>query len=160
MFSKLLAAFIIVPVLELYLFITIGKSIGPAVTLLIVFATAILGAFLTKREGLSVMARLKEASAQGRIPHREVIDGVLILFAGALLLTPGFLTDALGFSLLFPPSRLFYRTYLMHVLKGRIDIRTQGGFPGPGQASHRPEVDQRNSPKQSKEGEVIDVEVL
>ena len=160
MFSKLLAAFIPVPILELYLFITIGKAIGPVVTVLIVLATAVLGAYLAKREGLSVMARMQSSSAQGRIPHQEVIDGVLILFAGALLLTPGFLTDAFGFSLLFPPSRLVYRTYLTHVLKGRVNVQMAGsGFPRRGA---RPERIARDPepPQQSKNGEVIDVEVL
>ena len=100
MFGKLLILFIAVPISELYLFMTIGKQIGLLQTLLIIALTAVLGAWLTKMQGARALARFQKATAEGRLPHEEVLDGVMILIAGVVLLTPGFLTDAVGFALL------------------------------------------------------------
>ncbi len=162
MFSRLLALFIIVPLLELYFFATIGKIIGFPVTLLIIIVTAVIGASLTKREGLSVLSRMRAASSQGRLPHAEVTEGALILIAGALLLTPGFLTDIFGFSLLFPPTRALYSKKLGNYLKGKIKIvpGVTGSPPRNSPHSNSKHVDSSDMPKQSKEGEVVDVEVL
>ena len=79
MFGKLLILFIAIPVIEIYLFVTIGKQIGAAMTIVIVIATAFLGAWLTKMQGARAMARFQKASAEGRMPHKELLDGVMIL---------------------------------------------------------------------------------
>ena len=132
MFGKLLFLFIAIPVAELYLFMTIGKEIGLGKTLAIIVATAVLGAWLTRMQGARAMARFQVATAEGRLPHEEVLDGVMILIAGVVLLTPGFLTDAVGFALLVPPFRTFLRKRLAKALKGRVQIVTPGSAAMPG----------------------------
>ena len=126
MFGKLLFLFIAIPVAELYLFMTIGAQIGLGRTLAIIVVTAVLGAWLTRMQGARAMARFQMATAEGRLPHEEVLDGVMILIAGVVLLTPGFLTDAVGFALLVPPIRTFLRRRLAKALKGRVQIVTPG----------------------------------
>ena len=97
LFLKLLVLFIVVPIAELYLFLTLGTHIGLAPTLLIILLTAVVGAALTRSQGSRAMANFRQATAEGRLPHREALDGLLVLLAGAVLLTPGFLTDTVGF---------------------------------------------------------------
>jgi len=123
MFPKLLFLFIVVPLLELYLFMTIGAKIGfwPN-TVAIILVTAVLGAWLTKQQGLKTLRNFQKATGEGRMPHEEIMDGLMILVAGAVLLTPGFLTDAIGFSLLLPPVRAVVRKFLGGYLKSRINI--------------------------------------
>ena len=134
MFLKLLLLFILVPVAELYLFLTLGKFIGIGYTLAIIVLTAFLGAGLTRSQGARAMARFRQATAEGRLPHKEVIDGLLILLAGAVLLTPGFLTDTVGFLLLVPPARAVIRGWLAKYLKGKIQVMTPPtGHHGPPQ---------------------------
>ncbi|MFM7490167.1 MAG: FxsA family protein [Actinomycetota bacterium] len=113
----LLLLFVIVPIAELYTIIKVGGAIGFFNTLGIIIAVAVIGSWLVKREGLRVWTKFNEAIAQGRVPTREIIDGVLILGAGALLLTPGFLTDVFGVLMLFPPTRMIFRSYLMRRAK-------------------------------------------
>ena len=137
MFGKLLFLFITIPVIELYLFLTLGKQIGTVNTLLIIVATAILGAWLTRMQGARAMARFHRATAEGRLPHEEVVDGVMILIAGVVLLTPGFLTDAIGFALLVPPVRALLRKRLGKALRDRVQIIT----PGNPQNRNRPPAD-------------------
>lgn len=122
MFGKLLALFILVPLAELFLFATLGKQLGWDKTIAIVILTAIIGAALTKSQGRSAMAKLRSALNEGRMPHQEATDGILILIAGAVLLTPGFLTDAVGFSLLIPPVRALIRGRLASKLKDKIKV--------------------------------------
>ena len=110
MFFKLLILFILIPVAELYLFLTLGEEIGIWATLGIIVATAFIGAALTRSQGARAMQRFREAAAQGRMPAKEALDGLLILVAGVVLLTPGFLTDAFGFLLLIPPARAVIRS--------------------------------------------------
>ena len=98
---------IIVPIIEITLFVQIGGAIGLGWTLLVILATAMLGARTIRRQGIDALARAQAQMATGRPPVGEIVHGVLILMAGILLLTPGFMTDALGFLLLFPPTRLF-----------------------------------------------------
>lgn len=149
MFAKLLLLFIIVPILELYLFLVLGSRIGVPTTIGIIILTGFLGAALTKSQGAMALARFRQAGAEGRLPHREVLDGLLILIAGAVLLTPGFLTDAVGFLLLVPPVRAVVRHRLGRALKSRLKIVTPGRAP----TDHAPE------PPPGK-GKVIDVEVV
>lgn len=122
MFGKLLLLFILVPLAELLLFATLGRELGWEKTIAIVILTAMLGAALTKSQGRVAMAKLRTALNEGRMPHQEATDGILILIAGAVLLTPGFFTDAVGFSLLVPPIRALIRTRLATKLKDKINI--------------------------------------
>lgn len=101
----LLIAFIAVPLIEIALFIQVGGFIGLWPTLLIVIVTAVLGARLVKSQGLREMANLKGSLNEMRDPTEPLANGAMILFSGALLLTPGFFTDIIGFALLLPPVR-------------------------------------------------------
>lgn len=122
MFGRLLILFIVVPVLELFLFLYLGSKIGISATLAIIVATAFLGAWLTKSQGLKALHKYQKAIAEGRLPHEEVMDGLMILVAGAVLLTPGFLTDAIGFSLLVPAVRDVVRGFVKAYLAGKIRV--------------------------------------
>ena len=146
MFGKLLLLFILVPLAELYLFIELGSRLGLVETVLIVIVTGALGAWLTKWQGARALARFRQASAEGRLPHEEVLDGLLILVAGAVLITPGFLTDAVGFLALLPPVRSFARKHLASYLSSRITLITPN-TPPPAASPHAGD-------------DVIDVEVV
>lgn len=122
MFGRLLLIFIGVPLIELYLFLLIGKQIGIFATVATVVITGFLGAWLTKQQGLKTLARYQQTLSEGKLPHTEVIEGIMILAAGAVLLTPGFLTDFIGFSLLIPPVRAWVRERLTNYLKGKIQV--------------------------------------
>jgi UPF0716 protein FxsA len=125
MFTKLLLLFILVPVSELAIFIVLGDKIGLAPTLGIIVLTAILGAYLTKSQGIKALNKYQQALAQGKLPHDEVMDGLMILIAGAVLLTPGFLTDAIGFSLLIPPLRRVIKAIVKDRLRERANVVSQ-----------------------------------
>ena len=101
----LLVIFIIVPLAELYVIYKVGGAIGVVPTLLLLAADSVLGSLLLKSQGRAVWRRFNEAIRAGRVPHNEVIDGVLVIFGGAFLITPGFLTDVIGLILLLPPTR-------------------------------------------------------
>lgn len=101
----LFALFIVVPVIEIAVIIQVGQAIGGGWTLVALVAVSIAGAALVKREGLRAWRRFQEALAQARIPAAEVVDGALVLLGGALMLTPGFVTDAVGLLLVFPVTR-------------------------------------------------------
>lgn len=145
MFGRLLILFITVPLIELALFLTVGDWIGLPTTLAIVILTGFLGAWLTKSQGLKVLQRFRQSLAEGHLPHEEVIEGLLVLIAGAVLLTPGFLTDACGFLLLTPPLRAVVVRKLKETLKHRIQLVVPGG-----QTPLRPRSDDK----------VVDVEVV
>jgi UPF0716 protein FxsA len=105
----LLVLFIGMPLLELYVIIQIGQEIGALPTIAILVADSIIGTLLLRSQGSAAWRRFNEATAAGRIPAREIADGALIIFGGALLLTPGFVTDIFGLILLIPPTRALVR---------------------------------------------------
>lgn len=105
-------AFLVVPIIELYLFVEVSAAIGFGAALAWIVGVSVVGAWLVKREGLSALRRANQKVATGEMPTDELIAGILILFAGALMLTPGFLTDAVGLLLLFPPTRAVVRNRL------------------------------------------------
>lgn len=105
MFLRLAVLFVAVPVLELALLAWIGRHVGVLPTVGLIFATGLLGASLARWQGLRTWRRFQAAVNAGRMPHRELVEGLLILIAGAVLLTPGLLTDLAGFALLVPPAR-------------------------------------------------------
>lgn len=127
MFARLLFCFIVIPLIELTLLIKMGQIIGLWETIGIQIVSGFIGATLAKRQGSQVFRSINEALAEGRIPKEELMDGLLILAAGLVLLTPGLLTDALGLSLLFPPTRKFYKDRLRNKLK-KMAEEHQSGF--------------------------------
>lgn len=108
----LVIAFIVVPLVELYVIIQVGGAIGVGPTIALLLIDSLLGAWLLRQQGRSAWVSFNRAMAESRIPAKEVLDGVLIVFGGALLLTPGFVTDIVGFALLIPPSRAIVRSFL------------------------------------------------
>jgi UPF0716 protein FxsA len=122
MFARIFLLFIIVPLIELFLFLVIGRQIGILPTFAIILLTGVLGASLARSQGIRALAKYQQAIAEGRLPHEAVIDGLLILIAGALLLTPGFLTDTIGFLLLAPPVRTLVRARLEDSLRRRFRV--------------------------------------
>ena len=138
--------FIVVPIAELYVLIQIGQAIGILPTIAILILDSILGAALMRSQGRAAWMRFNRALAEGRVPGREIIDGVLVIFGGALLLTPGFLTDILGLTLLLPPTRAVIRGVLVRRFGARlvasatdgVQSRFRVGFGGPGGPGPRP----------------------
>jgi len=112
--------FVIVPFAELFVIIKVGEAIGAVYTIALLVGMSMFGAALVKREGLGVLRRARERMDMGAVPGRELVDGVLVLFAGALLLTPGFITDAVGLLLLLPPVRAGMRAYAIRRLRIRV----------------------------------------
>ncbi len=104
-FRSLLALFLIVPIIEIYLLIQVGGMIGAIPTVFLVVFTAVLGALLLRQQGFATLGRVQESLARGELPALQLLEGVLLLFGGALLLTPGFFTDVIGFVCLIPPLR-------------------------------------------------------
>ena len=121
MLLKLILIFTIVPFIELSLLIELGSIIGTLPTILVVVITGVIGASMARIAGLSVLFKIQENLRQGIFPRDELFDGVLILIGGAFLLTPGLLTDALGFFLLLPLGRSAVKRWLQEILKRRID---------------------------------------
>lgn len=109
MFFKLFLIFAVIPVIELALLIKVGSIIGTMNTISIVILTAVIGAYMVRSEGLGVMSRIQKNMQEGIFPAEEMIDGMMILLAGALLLTPGFFTDVIGFFMVIPVSRNFLK---------------------------------------------------
>ncbi|MFQ5773807.1 MAG: FxsA family protein [Kiloniellaceae bacterium] len=132
----LLAAFIGVPLLEIAVFIEVGGAIGLWSTLGLVVFTAVLGTWQLRAQGLATLARARAQIDRGALPARELFDGACLLIAGALLLTPGFVTDSVGFLLFLPPVRDLLRDLLGRHMKGRMETRVfvdgEEVVPGPG----------------------------
>jgi UPF0716 protein FxsA len=122
----LLAIFIVVPLAELYVIFKVGEAIGLPLTILILAVDSIVGSLLLKSQGRAVWRRFSETMAAGRVPHREVLDGVMVIFGGAFLITPGFLTDILGILLLLPPTRAVLRRLVVRALRGRVALEVAG----------------------------------
>ena len=120
MFLRLLALFTLVPIAEVCLLIFAGRHIGFGATVAIVLATGVLGAWLARREGLKVLTAVQSEISLGKLPARHLLEGLLILIAGAVLLTPGFLTDAAGFFLLLPWGRRVVSSVASRVIEGRL----------------------------------------
>lgn len=120
----LLVLLLVAPLVELYVIIQVAHVIGGWETLAFLVIESAIGAWLLKRQGLSTMARISDAVAHGRVPSKELVDGLLILVAGALMLAPGFIGDVIGYLLLLPPTRAPLRALLLK----RFAAGGQGGF--------------------------------
>lgn len=127
--ALLVALFIVIPIVELWVIIEIGSLIGVLPTIALLIADALLGSLLLRHQGRGAWRRFNEALAQRRFPGREVADGLLIAVGGTLLLTPGFVTDIFGAILLIPPTRAIVRALMRGYVTRRFVIV---GVPGPG----------------------------
>jgi UPF0716 protein FxsA len=116
----LILIFIVVPIAELAVLIQVGQAIGVGWTIVLLIADAVLGSMLARSQGRATWRRFNAALQAGRPPAREVLDGALVLFGGALLLTPGFITDVLGVLLLLPPTRAVFRAMLVRRFMDRM----------------------------------------
>ncbi|MCA1710509.1 MAG: FxsA family protein [Actinobacteria bacterium] len=118
----LLVAFIVVPIAELYVLVQVGQQIGVLPTIAILLVDSLVGAWLLKREGRKAWAAFRRALDEKRVPATEVADGALVIFGGALLLTPGFLSDVLGLLCVLPPSRAGLRRVLTGLVARRLGV--------------------------------------
>jgi UPF0716 protein FxsA len=150
MLLPLILLFIVVPIVEIYVIIQVGQAIGALWTIALLVADSILGSMLMRSQGRAAWRRFNDTVAAARVPAREAVDGVLVIFGGALLLTPGFVTDVFGLAFLLPPTRAVIRRVLVRRFGGRLFVarpgrRRDGGrdFDVDGTAS---EVDPRALP--------------
>ncbi len=123
MFFKLFILFALVPISEIYLLIRVGGVIGAFNTILIIFITATLGAYLAKSQGFQILHKINVMLSQGKMPSYEILEGVCILLGAFALLTPGFLTDMLGFSMLIPSIRLIYIKLITNYLNKQLELK-------------------------------------
>lgn len=128
MFRLLFVLFLIVPLIEIFFLIQVGQVIGAGWTIFLVVATAVIGAFLLRLQGFQTLHRAQTSMARGELPATEMLEGLCLLISGALLLTPGFVTDALGFLLLTPPVRQLLIKQLLKNSQVIFSGRTTGGF--------------------------------
>ena len=144
MFRILAIVFLVVPILEIYVLIQAASVIGGVNAIALMILISAVAAFLVRREGLSLIMRFQQRLGSGELPAKELIDGLLVAIAGALMLTPGFVTDAVGLLCLFPPTRAIIRTFLIARFGSRMTVHGSGfgsaaggaaggaGFGGPG----------------------------
>jgi len=130
--NQFILLFIVVPLVELALLIKLGEAVGFWPAFALVVATGVTGGVLARREGVSILGRLQRKLAAGQLPGRELVDGAIVLASGALLITPGVLTDLLGLAGLFPFSRAWMRARLVdrfrHGLeRGTVRVNVRGG---------------------------------
>lgn len=124
MFRWLLIFILVVPALEIGVLVWAGNLVGPWWVILLIIATGMLGAFLAKQQGYETLHKARESVNRGMIPHDEIFDGICILIGAVVLLTPGFITDAIGFILLIPTTRTPIKTGLKRVVRKMMDNGT------------------------------------
>ncbi|MFN3215091.1 MAG: FxsA family protein [Acidimicrobiales bacterium] len=137
MFPLILVLFLVVPIVELYVIVQVAGGIGVLETLGLLIVVSIVGAWLVKAQGIGLVRRVQAKLASGEMPGKELVDGALIVFAGALMLTPGFVTDTVGLLLLLPPTRAIVRTFLMKRFTVMADAKVASFGFGPGTTSGR-----------------------
>ena len=128
MLPVLVVLFVLVPIVELAVIIQVGQALGVVETLLLMVVVSVAGAWLVKREGIGLWRRAQGQLETGVVPGRELVDALLIMLAGALLLTPGFVSDCLGILLLLPPVRAGLRGLVIRRLRRRV-IAQRTSFP-------------------------------
>ncbi len=163
MLGRLLLLFLLTPAVELGLLIQVNSLIGFGPTIGLIIATGVAGSYLARREGVNTWQRLNQRLNTGDLPGKELVDGVIILVAGALLVTPGVLTDVIGFLGLIPPSRALIRKVLMRRFKSKVEqgsMQVQFGIfggdaPGPNGTEpngRSPSVHREEEPNESWQG--------
>jgi UPF0716 protein FxsA len=148
--ALLVLALVVVPLVEIYLLVQVGQVIGALPTIALLVAMSLVGGWLLRREGTRTWRAFRATVGSGRVPAREVADGALVIFGGALLLTPGFATDALGLALVLPPSRAIFRRLLTGLVAKRL------GMPGMVGGLAYDQVRRRRGRPDVVEGEVVD----
>jgi UPF0716 protein FxsA len=133
----LVLIFIVVPLIELYVIIQVGNAIGLVPTLVLLLLDALLGSMLLRHQGRAAWIQFNRALAENRLPHKEVFDGILVILGGALLLTPGFITDIFGLILLIPPTRAIVRGITSRVVRRRMAMGATIWTMGRGQRPSR-----------------------
>lgn len=133
--GSLALLFVLVPILELVILIRLGQFVGLWPTVAIVLLTGAVGAVLARLEGMRVLLQFQREVAAGRLPGQAMLDGISVMLGGVLLLTPGFLTDIAGLSLLFPPTRRWIQRFVRKrlergIAEGSIHVVSMGGSPG------------------------------
>ena len=118
--------FLVIPIIEIYLLIKVGEQIGALLTIFFVVLTAVIGAGLLRQQGLSTLARFQKNLSNGKIPAQELVEGILLAVGGALLMTPGFVTDTMGFLCLLP----FSRKYIADNIIKRSSVKFSAGISG------------------------------
>lgn len=149
MLLYLFILFTMVPLLELMLLIRIGQSFGVLPTIGLVLFTGVVGTWLARREGWRTWAAINSELSAGRLPGNQLVDALMILVAGVLLITPGVMTDCLGFALLIPPFRMLLRERLKKRFRMQVQFHHFGGTNGPWGSA---------PPGRSTDDEFIDVE--
>ena len=144
MFARLLILFIVVPLVELAVLLKLHDVMGLGSTIMLVLFTGFLGAWLARQQGFSALNKIQQTLAARKAPGIEIIEGVLVLLAGAVLITPGLLTDLVGFSLLIPPVRRLVAKYLaqrfQNKAKTKFQVYTSGmGAPSPESQPSQPD---------------------
>jgi len=124
MLLKLILAFTLIPIIEIYLLIKMGGALGAFNTILVVICTAIVGAYLARLQGTKTYKQIQANLNQGKMPAEELFDAVIIFAAGLVLLTPGFLTDIFGLLLLFPSSRKYFKNWLRKKYSEKLSQKT------------------------------------
>jgi UPF0716 protein FxsA len=150
--ALLVLALVVVPLVEIYLLVQVGQVIGALPTIALLVVMSVLGAWLLRREGAKTWQAFRGALGSGRVPAREVADGALVIFGGALLLTPGFATDVIGMLCVLPPTRAVLRKGLTGLFARRLGV---AGLVG-GLAADRASSRRRGA----VDGEVVDGEVV
>jgi UPF0716 protein FxsA len=148
--GRLALLFVVVPIIELMLLIELGKVVGLLPTLALVMLTGITGAWLARAEGLRVFLQFQREIASGKLPGQSLMDGISVLVGGAFLLTPGVLTDVVGFSLLLPPTRRWLQRRVRARLErgiadGSVRVVTMGSFGSGGFGFRATDFGQRSS---------------
>ncbi|MBO0764659.1 MAG: FxsA family protein [Hyphomicrobiaceae bacterium] len=151
-------AFIVVPMLELVLLLKIGQAIGVWPTVALVITTALTGAYIISRQSLRVVSRALEALSEGRVPVEPVLDGLFLLVAGALLLTPGLATDVVALVLLVPPARRAIARASMRWLLRRTRVRVKRYTDAGRENWEEPRPRDQGPPGRGRNGPVIDVD--
>lgn len=128
----LVLLFLVMPLAELFVIIQVGQVIGVWWTILLLIADSVIGAWIVRREGSRAWTALQNALAAGKMPSTEIADGALILLGGAMMLTPGFVTDILGVVLILPLTRPFFRRILASVVQKRLVTVAMPSTFGPG----------------------------
>jgi UPF0716 protein FxsA len=150
--ALLVVALVVVPLVEIYVLLQVGEVLGVLPTLVLLVVMSLVGAYLLRREGARTWRAFQGALGSGRLPAQEVADGALVIFGGALLLTPGFATDAFGLLCVLPPTRAGLRRLLTRFVARRMSAGLLGG----------PAADKLRRPtgRSSRAGRVVDGEVV
>ncbi|MDA1164048.1 MAG: FxsA family protein [Planctomycetota bacterium] len=157
MFGRLLLLFILTPLVELWLLMLVSERLGASTTIYLVLVTGFVGASLARRQGMQTWLAIQRETQQGRMPAASLVDAMMIFVAGVLLITPGIMTDVVGFSLLVPPVRAMLRNRFRASFQVQAAAHVQGfasGFPG---ATPEQPADPANQ-QRPLPGDVIDVE--